>query len=124
MKERVTVDDVLKLVKKRRLEYYRFNKSGCGCLWWQFNFLNILIEMGWVKPRSTGELEEAIEKYREKGPRNRSLVPPAPGVDGKLLTEDEVKEIVGARSSGSQSRVQETSFDLSYRDFCTIRLYL
>jgi hypothetical protein len=81
---------VLELVKARRLQYYRFSSQGCGCLWWQMNLLDVLVKEGWVNSHSPKKLVEVIEGYRESQPRNRSEVH-FPAVEGKLLTEAEVK---------------------------------
>lgn len=86
--QRVTVQDILKLLDSRDLQYYKFNSKGTGCLFWQTTWLRALADKKWIQCDYYDVLEKVISNFRKNWTGNKAMIlwPP---VEGKFYEAGE-----------------------------------
>jgi len=80
-KTAVTVSSLMALIPTKKLEYYDFNREGCGCLFWQLTLLQEFKNVGWI---SEAELEDVRTKVHSFALQDTETVP-YPPVQGTFV---------------------------------------
>ena len=83
--ENVTVSNLLQRVQDRGLQFYRFNDSGNGCLFWNLELLRMLVEFGWVNPHTQQKLEDKLESWHKINPGQKTKMPSDPPHRGRFI---------------------------------------
>ncbi|KAI0684376.1 hypothetical protein C8Q76DRAFT_804062 [Earliella scabrosa] len=73
----VTVQNIVDLITREGLQYYKFNPAGSGCLCWQLQLLQRFVQQGWIEETTLHTFKEQLAAGAKSNPR--ILYPPVVG---------------------------------------------
>jgi len=78
-KATVTVKALTELIKSEGKQYYKFNKEGCGCMFWQLKLLEAFVTKGWITKTDLEGLKNSLKAYAKTKGSNAVPYPPVQG---------------------------------------------